>query len=199
MTDEGNQEFEDLTRPGDFWRVRIAPVLMAARVSTVEAALEHWQARSNPPSGDDLFWRYPKFDHDLITYRAMEDTELPRILTDWNRRDEWGRVILSAGRGQEFDRYDYAALADQHVLLLDAYEGVEAVVEDDNGRWVGDADWDTQRDLTNLEREWLDGEVDRQLADRETRFEHAFTAPFDSSRAVPNPYAGRKRSEPPDE
>jgi uncharacterized protein (DUF433 family) len=84
---------------------------------------------------------------------AVPDAEmLPRLLADWNRLDDVGRVILSPRRGPDFDAVDYARFAGRRVLLVDPPESVEAVVErEGTGRWVGLAAWGTQVELPPAE------------------------------------------------
>lgn len=79
---------------------------------------------------------------------AAEEPPLPKVLSDWNKLDDAGRVILSAKRGPQFDRFDYTRLEGRRVLLVDPPEAVEAVIERDAaGRWVGAAEWGTQFEL----------------------------------------------------
>lgn len=77
---------------------------------------------------------------------------LPKVLADWNKLDNAGRVILSAKRGPQHDRYDYGRLQAQRVLLVDPPQAVEATIErDEHGRWVGVAEWESQSELDPAE------------------------------------------------
>lgn len=82
------------------------------------------------------------------TVMAADERHLPKVLADWNKLDDAGRVILSAKRGPQFDRFDYGRLEGRRVLLIDPPEAVVAIIERDAaGRWVGAAEWGTQFEL----------------------------------------------------